>query len=47
MKVNDLIPMQRNVEVLVRVVKNYGIRNFKTERRKEEMRHFWQETSQE
>ncbi|MFH1065124.1 MAG: hypothetical protein V1734_01310 [Nanoarchaeota archaeon] len=33
MKVSELIPMQRNVEVLVRVVKNYGIRNFKTEKK--------------
>lgn len=32
-KITELMPMQRNVEVLVRVVKNYGIRNFKTEKK--------------
>lgn len=33
LKVNELQPMQRNVEVLARVIKNYGTRNFKTEKK--------------
>lgn len=32
-KVTELTPQQRNVEILVRVVKNYGIRQFKTEKK--------------
>ncbi|HII16188.1 MAG TPA: hypothetical protein HA362_07840 [Nanoarchaeota archaeon] len=32
-KINEVMPMQRNVEVLARVVRNYGTRNFKTEKK--------------
>lgn len=32
-KIKEISPMQRNVELLARVVKNYGIRHFKTEKK--------------
>jgi len=33
LKINELQPLQRNVEVLGKVVKHYGIRSFKTEKK--------------
>lgn len=32
-KVKEIAPMQRNIELLARVVRNYGIRHFKTEKK--------------
>ncbi|MBU2638318.1 MAG: hypothetical protein KJ955_05065 [Nanoarchaeota archaeon] len=32
-KIKEIAPMQRNVELVARIVKNYGIRHFKTEKK--------------